>query len=399
MQLHIKHKMKTLVLALTLLIGSTHLLQAQQITPLKHLNIAIFAPLYLDSAFDGSYYKYGKAFPKFATAGLEFIHGAKIALDSIAIEGVAIHAFIFDSKAEIKNIPWLVENLKLDSMHLLIGSVKDVEVTQLASFAKQKNIPFISATAPNDGGITSNPFFIIVNGTLKAHCETMYSYLLQNNSGDNIYLVRKAGTQEDKIASYFKQLNEPDKNKLLQIKTLFIDSSFAEIEGKLDSTRKNIIIGASLNETFAAGLSKTLYPLKKTYPITLLGMPNWYGMSDLKKAALKDLEIQYTAPYYNAKADIYSKKIQAEYIRKFKTNPTEMSFKGFEAVFLFAKLLGKYPDDFTSHLNEITKQAFGEYNFKPVYVKKDAPLPDYFENKHLYLMKLVNGKSYRMWDK
>ena len=45
--------------------------------------IALFAPLYLDSAFEGANYKFDKSFPKFLNPGLEFYQGAQMALDSL----------------------------------------------------------------------------------------------------------------------------------------------------------------------------------------------------------------------------------------------------------------------------------------------------------------------------
>jgi ABC-type branched-subunit amino acid transport system substrate-binding protein len=376
------------------------ILQTNAQSNIKTFHVAIFAPLYLDSAFDGTFYKYNKSFPKFSSAGLEFVHGAQVALDSFNVGGANLTAHIFDCKAETQNIPWLISNHKLDSIDLIIGSVKDFDLIQLAGFAKKKNVPFISATTPNDGGITGNPFFIISSSTLRAHCEVLHSYLVQNHGTDKIYLCRKKGTQEDKIADYFKNANEPDGKPMLDLKVLNFESDFSGLASNLDSTKKTIIIGGSLNDGFADELTKTAYNLSSTYPLEMIGMPNWYTFSALKKTTYKDFPIVYTSPYYNARADKYSKKIQAAFSKKFKGGTaTEMSYKGFESVFLFAKLITKYPNDFTSHLNEISKQAFGEYNFMPVYVKKDNPVPDYFENKHLYFMKILNGKAVRSWDK
>ena len=53
-------------------------------TTSKH-KIAIFAPLYLDSAFDAyDEYRYAKnVFPKFINPGFEFYEGAQLALDSL----------------------------------------------------------------------------------------------------------------------------------------------------------------------------------------------------------------------------------------------------------------------------------------------------------------------------
>jgi len=57
--------------------------QFDSIIKIKTLRVGIFAPLYLDSVFEGSSYKYNKNFPKFSLPGLDFVQGAQIALDSI----------------------------------------------------------------------------------------------------------------------------------------------------------------------------------------------------------------------------------------------------------------------------------------------------------------------------
>lgn len=364
---------------------------------LKTYRVGIFSPLFLDSVFSDNGYKYGKSFPKFTQQGLDFVQGAQIALDSMPLPNGNIRATIYDSKAEEESIPWLIENHKLDSLDLVIGAVKDAEFSQLAAFAKKKNIPFISASLPNDGGVTSNPFLVIVNSTLRAHCENIYSYLLQNHGSDKIILCRKKGSQEDKIAEYFRSINQPDGKPLLNIQTVNIEDDFSVLKSKLDSTKKNVIIGASLNEDFADDLVSTLYGLKKTYPSEVIGMPNWDGFSDIRKTSYKDFAILYTTPYINTKSDNYSKKIRACYLKKYKGIPSDMTYKGFETVFVFARLITRYPDDFMSHLNDYSYKVFSEYNFKPVYVSKKSGVPDYFENKHLYFMKIMNGKVTKAW--
>ncbi len=84
-------------------------------------------------------------------------------------------------------------------------------------------------------------------------------------------------------------------------------------------------------------------------------------------------------------------------MRRFKTKPTDMACKGFETAYLFTKLLLKYPADFLSHLNDKNPIVFNEFNFRPVYLKKNNTNPDYLENKHLYVMKILNGSVNREW--
>ena len=368
-----------------------------QQNPLKTYHVGIFSALYLDSVFLNNEYSYGKKFPKFTQQGLDFVQGTEIALDSLPLPNGNIIANIFDSKASLNNIPWLITNHKLDSLDLIIGSVKDVDFLDLAKFAKQKNIPFISATYPNDGGIVDNPFLVILNPTLRAHCESIYSYLLQSHGTDKIFLCRKKGSQEDKIADYFKMINGTDGKPLLNIQTLNFEGDYNKLVSSLDSNRKTIIIGGSLNEIFTTGLVNAAYQLKNTYPIEIIGMPNWDGFSSLKKSTLKDFPVYYTTAFINNKANTYTKEIVQVYAKKFKGVPSDMAYKGFESVYIFARLITRYPNDFMSHLNEYAYKVFNDYNFKAVYVNKKTKIPDYFENKRLYFMKILNGKTSKAW--
>jgi ABC-type branched-subunit amino acid transport system substrate-binding protein len=366
----------------------------------KTYKVGIFAPLYLDSLFNASGYKYGKDVPKFAMAGLDFVQGAQVALDSIRLWDENVEAYIHDSKAYTKTIPWLIKTGRLDSLNLIIGSVKDAEYRQLADFALLKNIPFISVTYPNDAGITANPFTVIMNSTLRAHCEAIYSYIVQNHGTDNIFLLRKKGAQEDKVAGYFKTINEQDGKAFVNIQTIIIDSSFSsdQLQARLDSSRQTIIIGGSLEETFAGAIANACNDLHAQYPITLIGMPNWDGFRTfLKKGNYEEFPVYFTSPYHNNKWDMYSRMVISAYQKKYKTRPADMAFKGFEAVYLFTKLLVKHPNDLMSNLNDKSYKVFCEYNFRPVSAQKNAAVPDYIENKHLYFVKLLNGVASKAW--
>ncbi|MEJ7627609.1 MAG: ABC transporter substrate-binding protein [Ferruginibacter sp.] len=365
--------------------------------PLKTYNIGIFAPLFLDSVFTAGNYKYNKSFPKFILPGLEFVQGAQIALDSMQVYQSNIDASFYDTKSTSQSLPFLINAKKLDSLDLIIGSVRDSDYVQLANFALQKNIPFISATFPNDAGITANPFVVIVNSTLKAHCEAIYSYILQNHGADKIFLVRKHGSQEDRIASYFKSINEPDGKPLLNIQTININDNFLMLENKIDTSKQTVIIGGSLDEKFALKIASVAYTYNRTSPVKLIGMPNWEGMVTGKKAIFQDFPIYFTSPYYNVKWDTYSRMMKDVYLKKYKGNPSDMSYKGFEIVYLFTRLLAKHPNDFMSQLNNNNGKVFSEYNFKPVFLSRQSVSPDYFENKHLYFIRALNGSISKAW--
>ena len=375
--------------------------QKDSVRVAKTFHVGIFAPVYLDSIFSAEgKFRYKQGMPRFAAPGIDFINGAQIALDSLKLQGQDVRAVIYDTRSYTLPVGQLIRSKKLDSLDLIIGSVKDVEYKQLADFALAKKIPFISATYPNDGGITGNPYLVLVNSTLKAHCEGIYSYLLQNHGSDKIFLIRKKGLQEDKVVSYFKNINEPDRKPLLNIQTINIDSSFSSdmLKKKLDSNRQSIIIGASLDENFAATLATACFDLHESYPIILIGMPNWDGFKSLmKKDQFEDFPVYFTTPYFNNKWDEYSKVLTAGFSKKYKGKPSDMVFKGFESTYLFTKLLINFPNDMMNHINDRDFKVISDYNFRPVFMKADNKLPDYFENKHVYFIRIVNGTTSKAW--
>jgi hypothetical protein len=363
----------------------------------KITRVAVFAAMYLDSLFENDEYKYKRTVPKFAMQGIDFVQGVKVALDSFDLGENQIRTRIFDSKSETNTIDYLTKNKVLDSFEIIIAGVTGNELSKLATYAKMRNVPLISALSPSDAGVTQNPFLMLTNATLKGHCESIYSYVLQKYGTDNIFLCKQVGQQEDKIESYFKSINEQDGSALLPIKTLTLDGDFSAIDKLLDSNATSVFIGASISDSFAYKLVKKVNAFKDDYSTVILGMPNWNLFEEFRRDDVKEYPIIYTTSFYNGKSDAFTRKLQSVYSRRFKATPTENTYKGFEAAYVFIQLIQKHPLDFSSHLNETEKQVFGEFNFKPVYLKKANPLPDYFENKHLYFMKLIDGKSVRLY--
>lgn len=361
--------------------------------------IALVAPLYLDSVFRNNSYQYSKKFPRFALQGLDFVQGARIALDSFPLAEGHTELYLFDTRADSPTLRQRLERNEFDDMDLILGAVKDEALGPLAELSQRKHIPFVSATYPNDGGITRTPGLILLNATLRTHCEAIFSYLLQNQSQNRILLVRKTGPQEERVAGYFQQINRPDNKNLLPIKPLVLDSNYAILKSQLDSTRTNVVIVGSLDETFASDIATQLSMVRKKYDILLIGMPNWDGFSAFGrtlKPAFKDFPIHFTSTYYHEKNDRFSETLTNGYLNVYKGKPSEYSFRGFEAMYLFLRLIHQYPQDLTEHLNDPRPRVFTDFRFLPV-GSDPARTADYQENRQIYFLKKKNGITEKAW--
>ena len=393
-------KKNILLLTLILILVSTQFSFGQNdtIAPPKTYHVAIFAPLYLDSVFTNTGLNIGNSIPKFIMPGVEFAQGAHIALDTLTTGGKSVDVTIYDSKAYLQSIPWLIKYNRLDNVDLIIGSVKDPDYHELADFALQKSIPFVSATYPNDGGILANPFLIIVNSTLKANCEGIFSYLLQKHGTDKIYIIKRKG--DDRIENYFRNINTSEGKPLLNMRTIMIDSTIStySLLNRIDSTQPAVIIGASLDEDLAKSVADACYPIQKNHQLILIGMPNWDGFRSLyNKDAYKDFPIRYTSPHYDAKNNPLDSVLIKKYFQLYRARPSDMTYKGFGVTWYFINLLLQYPGEVMDHLNDYKLSVFHDYNFRPVYIEKQNFTPDYYENKHVFIMEILNGDTIREW--
>jgi len=370
-----------LLVLVSSLTGSTY---AQTAGPLK---IAVFAPIYIDDAFNNENYSLGNNnIPKAILPGLDFYNGIQLAIDSLQTEGQHLEILFFDLKSKKDNLEQLIQSGKLNGTDLLIASFNNrADIKPLADYAKSKQIPLISATYPNDAGIRTNPFFALVNPTLITHIEGLFKYLQKNHPTDPIIYVKKPGGLEDMIEQTFFELNKKTPALPLKLKTISVTDSIniALYNSILDSTRTNIILCGTVNEGFGMNLVKSV-AANKSYKSIVVGMPTWDAIKDLGKGT----EIIYSTPFNYNRADKLLQRISTLYRNKLQGRPSDMVFKGFESLYYFGKLLLKYPNNLASQLSDNSFKIFNEYDFVPVLQNGEI---SYLENKKLYFIRKSDG--------
>lgn len=366
---------------------------AQDTIP-KH-RIAIFAPLYLDSAFDEmDEYRYAKnIFPKFINPGLEFYEGARLALDSLNKEYAPLEVFIYDTRSANETILQQLNKPEMDSVDLIITHCSSAEVKIFADAGLKKNIPVINANLPNDGSVTSNPFFVMINSTLKTQCEGIYKHIQKNYSLNPLVVFRKKGQLEDRIKSYFDDFGKNTVAIPLKIKYVDLIDSFSinQLKPYLDTAQEVLCIAGSLDENFGKRLTQQLAILKKQkYQSIVMGMPTWDNIKEFNKTEYKGIEIIYSTPFYNSKVDKVSQSITNYFNKVMFARPSDMVFRGYEVTWKYARLLLQYGKDIASNLTNKQPKVFTDFDIQPVLNKQNLTL-DYFENKKLYFLKWQDG--------
>ena len=380
------------VVFLMLLLGCCYFSFSQTDSANKRYQVAVFTPLYLDSLFDANQtYKLDKYLPKYVNPGLDFYEGVQLALDSLQKEKVPLDIFVYDLKD--KPLPQVLNSEDFNKMDLIIGNVNNSEMISLANTAAQKKIPFINVNFPNDGGITNNPYFVILNSTLKTHCEGIYKFMQKQYPLDDIIFFRKKGPQEDKLQSYFTEFNKSTAAIPLKIKYVTLEDGFDStlLTLYLNKAKGTICIAGSLDLNFGNNLCQKLSSISDRYNLKLIGMPNWDALPNLNKPGYKTLEVIYTTPFNEAANSTIAQYIQDYFNRKFYEHPSDMVYRGYETMYRFGKLLLQYGPSLSNSLSDKKFNVFTEFDIQPVYNNRQNMTLDYFENKKLYFVRKLNG--------
>jgi len=355
--------------------------------------IAVFVPLYLDSAFDaGNNYRYDKNFPKFINPGLEFYEGVQLALDSLNKEKAQLEVFVYDTRSTQRNLLEQINEIDT-AIGLIIAHASAQENWVLASEAMLRKIPYINVNLPNDGGINNNPYFVMLNPSLKTHVESVYRYLQKYFSTNTITVLRKKGQMEDLIKTYLDEFGRSTASVPLKLKYADLADSFSvkQLLPLLDSNRQNTFVAASLDEGFNRRLLTQFALAGKQYKTSIIGMPTLNNIEkDFARTEFKGPEIIYGQPFYNAKTDKISNHIATYFNTKMYARPSDMVFRGYEVMWKYSKLLTQYKSDLSSNLSDKKNKVFTDFDIQPV-LNKQTMTMDYFENKKLYFIKWQDG--------
>ena len=340
--------------------------------------VVVFIPLDIDAAFNGADYTLGNNnLPKSMLPGLDFYNGVLMAVDSLNKTNTPLEIRIIDTKQKNNSLASILSDTSIQNIGLIISAVTNRADTKLiADFALAHQTPMVSAVFPNDAGVTNNPFFTVLNPTLKTQCESISSYLQNNFAKNTILYCKKKGPTEDYIQNIIAGSGSKQALSFLNIE-LQDSIVFGDILPYLDSTKQNIIMCGSLKESFGAALIKVLNE-NPIYKSTVIGMPTWDG---LKTLDVPNVEIIYASPYYFNGNEKLLKQLTTAYKLKYQGRPSDQFFKSYETLLYFTGSL------FTKPTN-----VFNSFKITPVFNSSIKSQIDYQENKNLYFFRKQNGQ-------
>jgi len=351
--------------------------------------IDVLAALYLDDLVKGNTVSYKTKMPERAEQGIAFYEGVQIAADSLKKAGFKIDIYIHDVTSAKESAGMLIAQGSLDSSDLIIGDVPANDIVVVAAYARKMQINFVSASPLMEGGVTGNPYFSLLQPSLRAHCEWIAGNIAVKYPDTRACLLYSTAEPEDEDAYKYLTKGKSNQFRQLSVKTM----PTKEILGVLlDTTRPNVLVMPLMNIGYADSILRTLSGYFPSTHFDVYGMPTWSAISRLRTPnAWPNITVYLTSPFYLNATSNAAKYVSRTYKRDYGGRAPEAAYRGYEAMFWYAHLLKDYGTIFNMHYENNTAAPFSSYDVHPRTDKKGNI--QYYENKHVFLTKYDGGTN------
>lgn len=356
-------------------------------------NIAFFLPFHASEAGALDMEKLVKGDVQFSNktnVALQFYEGALLAIDSVKKEHFNARVFVYDiDDSDSMNLINTLKKPELSEMDLMIGPLYGSSFIPFSKFAKEHEIPIVSPFTQLNKILFNNPFVCKVSPSGTLQVEQMATFVVDSLGTQNIILINNGNAKELGLYQSFK---EAANKELLSKGHLAIDTvkevyGLGGIQNVISSVKKNVIVLPSNNQSYVTEFIGRLNVMKEKYDIVLFGLQSWNTYDNLDIEYLNNLNLHTPSNYFIDYDKTVTKNFIKQYRERFKTEPENYAYEGFDVTLYFLNALHNNGEAFLKFLPE-NKQSYIETNFNFARFPSDSGL----ENRSVYILQYKDYK-------
>ncbi len=294
----------------------------------------------------------------------DFYEGALIALDTLKQQGYKILVSVYDDKADTNAVKQILNLPEMAGMDLIIGPAYSSCVKVAARICQQKKIFMISAFSKNNDLLEGNPYVIKTIPSRTSFLTAISEHASKAYPASNIILIGEGESSRKNCETISTALSAKSVSAVtLKINASKLAISIDELKLSLSKDKMNVIVMPTENEAFVTRFVNSLNKLAADYKIVVYGMENWKDFSGIDINHLQALNVHLPAINLGRYDYPLNDKMLHAYAHRFKTEPSDFAFSGYDLTNLFVTNLKKSKD-------------FGNENF--LNRKWNGTMTDYF---------------------
>lgn len=311
---------------------------------------------------------------------IEFLHGVKMAADSLSEKGVNVKLNVFDTSNKMTLAT--LNQMSGHEFDLIIGPARSEEMHSMAQMAKLNQIPMVLPFAQMDSSINDNPYLFQASLIDTVTTNIVVDKMISDCEGKNVILLTCTVRSKQDIMRY-ERVRALCRSKNISLSQITYDASKSEdLLNLLSEEKENILLmpttsEAQLNSVIVAVASAI--DQKKEAKVSLFGLGEWLTFQTIEVEVFHKLNTQlyttfavdYEDNFVNSVISRYRKEYFAEpvaftpYFQKTKSMSgySEYALWGYDVATKFISAFKQNGKDFIKRIND-TKVGLAQSNFK-----------------------------------
>ncbi|MFI5205170.1 MAG: ABC transporter substrate-binding protein, partial [Flavobacteriales bacterium] len=291
---------------------------------------------------------------------MDFYHGVKLALDSLAQSGLNVSLIIYDTARDTVALRKICENLEFSELDLIIGPTENVEL--VGRYAKKYRIPMVCPVAYSNRVLLDNPFIFKMIGSASVMADKASQFIVNNYKDQNIIIIDGKGKSDIGIVkAYKKYLNRylmKETGTKDSVKVLAMDYfTMKTLEGHINPLKKNVIVIPTNDFAYVSvamsNLNKYLARYNhKTIEVIVFGTEDWLKMEEIDVTYKLRAQVHIPSPSLVDYDTLQTQQLIRSYRNDYKTDPDKYALMGFDISYFWLAGYLKYGIDFNAMVTQ-----------------------------------------------
>ncbi len=397
-----------------------YLERPSEYTPVSNLsgslNVAVLLPFYLNentrrNEIDSSRIIKGKrVYTEISMQGdwiypgslgfIEMYEGILLAADTLRSLGMNINLHVFDIRSDTVEITRLLRSGRLERMDLIIGPVYSTNLLKVANYAGQLGIPVVSPVQLYTNSVlANNPSLFLASSSLAVAQDRIAGKVAEYFDHNIVFIHSDTSVANPDVSGFRNKIlaglssrmpveEISFREMIFYSRSAFGADSVNRLSHTLTENRGNVVIIASEDAPVMIETVQDIHNLSKKFDIKVIGYPEIRQLVNIDPKFLFELGLMIYSPYWIDYSSPDVKQFCSDFLSKFHTQPSEISYawEGYDIAYYFLSGLAIHGKEFVLH-PEIHNPdlLYTGFDFKR------RSIYEGFENQKLFLIRYTNN--------
>jgi len=286
---------------------------------------------------------------KRSSLALDFYQGFQMGLDDLAKKGTNFTLNILDSRDDVTRTTALAKSDDIEYASLVVGPIYPKEIRTFGASSINKQVLQVSplaATMPTEFNI---PNLVSLTPPIRVHMRAVAKDVAKRYSTGDVVIIYNTDDSDGKqfLSGFQSELLVNRKD--IQVYSV---SQLSQLNQHLSITGNNFIVTGT---TSAVNLKALLSDLENQsnespYTFNVYGHPNWDRFDFSAFSSIDSYNLVITSSFILEDHSSAVRNFKSNYKATYKVDPSEFSFKGYDAAQYFGRLIAKYGKDYAKHV-------------------------------------------------